>query len=144
MNGSDTVISVVPRHGDIRHIAGRAYVPKELWRLHPLADASVRVPGSSAAFDGDRQLDARYGLKAHSLMFSNPYGSSDSPPGGASTERLGLGGALGATFLSDFDDAQFNGVLPSDFVEDERSYACLLYTSPSPRDLSTSRMPSSA
>ena len=25
-----------------------------------------------------------------------------------------------------------------------RSYSCLLYTSPSPRDLSTSRMPSSA
>ena len=25
-----------------------------------------------------------------------------------------------------------------------RAYACLLYTSPSPRDLSTSRMPSSA
>ena len=28
--------------------------------------------------------------------------------------------------------------------EDETSMACLLYTSPSPRDLSTSRMPSSA
>ena len=27
---------------------------------------------------------------------------------------------------------------------DERLYLCLLYTSPSPRDLSTSRMPSSA
>ena len=26
----------------------------------------------------------------------------------------------------------------------EKLYACLLYTSPSPRDLSTSRMPSSA
>ena len=26
----------------------------------------------------------------------------------------------------------------------ERAYSCLLYTSPSPRDLSTSRMPSSA
>ena len=28
--------------------------------------------------------------------------------------------------------------------DDYFSYACLLYTSPSPRDLSTSRMPSSA
>ena len=28
--------------------------------------------------------------------------------------------------------------------ETERIYSCLLYTSPSPRDLSTSRMPSSA
>ena len=31
------------------------------------------------------------------------------------------------------------------FITDERGYNfCLLYTSPSPRDLSTSRMPSSA
>ena len=28
--------------------------------------------------------------------------------------------------------------------ENEKAFACLLYTSPSPRDLSTSRMPSSA
>ena len=37
--------------------------------------------------------------------------------------------------------------LISDLLEDEdtmKSLACLLYTSPSPRDLSTSRMPSSA
>ena len=33
----------------------------------------------------------------------------------------------------------------ADFIlEDVRSKVCLLYTSPSPRDLSTSRMPSSA
>ena len=36
-----------------------------------------------------------------------------------------------------------------DFMEkeiypSEQTYSCLLYTSPSPRDLSTSRMPSSA
>ena len=29
-------------------------------------------------------------------------------------------------------------------IADEETYSCLLYTSPSPRDLSTSRMPSSA
>ena len=34
---------------------------------------------------------------------------------------------------------------PTDLTEDDRDYyLCLLYTSPSPRDLSTSRMPSSA
>ena len=31
-----------------------------------------------------------------------------------------------------------------DNIENVTSYSCLLYTSPSPRDLSTSRMPSSA
>ena len=40
----------------------------------------------------------------------------------------------------------YNGT-PSGFeniCEDDEGYTCLLYTSPSPRDLSTSRMPSSA
>ena len=31
-----------------------------------------------------------------------------------------------------------------DIVNNYKGYGCLLYTSPSPRDLSTSRMPSSA
>ena len=30
------------------------------------------------------------------------------------------------------------------FIDSVKQFACLLYTSPSPRDLSTSRMPSSA
>ncbi len=35
-------------------------------------------------------------------------------------------------------------MVASGTVVDEKGYICLLYTSPSPRDLSTSRMPSSA
>ena len=31
-----------------------------------------------------------------------------------------------------------------ELIVNEQTYCCLLYTSPSPRDLSTSRMPSSA
>ena len=39
-------------------------------------------------------------------------------------------------------DPSVGGAVPqADF---SKRYACLLYTSPSPRDLSTSRMPSSA
>ena len=51
---------------------------------------------------------------------------------------------------SDFDDILgakhgLEGMLNEDFVDlSNLSEACLLYTSPSPRDLSTSRMPSSA
>ena len=37
-----------------------------------------------------------------------------------------------------------NELIPHDGVHQDNDYACLLYTSPSPRDLSTSRMPSSA
>ena len=36
------------------------------------------------------------------------------------------------------------GVLGDDLALNAQQVACLLYTSPSPRDLSTSRMPSSA
>ena len=43
------------------------------------------------------------------------------------------------TLFSSAIDAQANR-LP----DEQRAQACLLYTSPSPRDLSTSRMPSSA
>ena len=53
-------------------------------------------------------------------------------------------------FASDIDNADLNVYAYSSqnrvsaFVEDTLLYICLLYTSPSPRDLSTSRMPSSA
>ena len=125
LNDADTVISMIPRHGDLRHIAGRAFVPKELWRLHPLADRGM-VSGSLTARDSDLEADATYGLKAHSLMFSNPYGSTERPLGGV--ERLGLGGALGATFLSDFADEELSDTdVLGDYVETDRSYAKVDY-----------------
>ena len=40
--------------------------------------------------------------------------------------------------------AEFGFDVPVLVLEEASIYACLLYTSPSPRDLSTSRMPSSA
>ena len=53
-----------------------------------------------------------------------------------------------ATFLVDLADRltkiETQGVEGAAVNEMLRSYRCLLYTSPSPRDLSTSRMPSSA
>ena len=39
---------------------------------------------------------------------------------------------------------KFKGLLTTGTISGKKVYACLLYTSPSPRDLSTSRMPSSA
>ena len=46
----------------------------------------------------------------------------------------------GGQFLT-LDNREFDSF---DFGYDDGDYNCLLYTSPSPRDLSTSRMPSSA
>ena len=47
------------------------------------------------------------------------------------------------TFSSTLQGMHTRFWVPESYTPD-RSYACLLYTSPSPRDLSTSRMPSSA
>ena len=41
-------------------------------------------------------------------------------------------------------DKKQSAVVPSLFYAQRKAGGCLLYTSPSPRDLSTSRMPSSA
>ena len=48
-----------------------------------------------------------------------------------------LGKALAKRLGRDFYDAD-------DVIVEQEGKTCLLYTSPSPRDLSTSRMPSSA
>ena len=58
------------------------------------------------------------------------------------TKRLkGLGGDLGGA-IKGFKKAMTEEKAPEGEQEPEK--VCLLYTSPSPRDLSTSRMPSSA
>ena len=53
-----------------------------------------------------------------------------------------VAGFAGPVSLSKFKGGQSNPTYRVDTPG--RSYVCLLYTSPSPRDLSTSRMPSSA
>ena len=52
-----------------------------------------------------------------------------------------IGGAVVRLHKGDFDQLTEYGTDP---VAVARSYACLLYTSPSPRDRQKSRMPSSA
>ena len=63
----------------------------------------------------------------------------------------GIGGTVAKKFASDgyhaylarrTDEEGLNRLIKE--IEDAGGKACLLYTSPSPRDLSTSRMPSSA
>ena len=73
--------------------------------------------------------------------------TDEAPEGTAVVEDVGLEAFMGADERGDealnvggvgFEDAKAAGELA------ERGGNCLLYTSPSPRDLSTSRMPSSA
>jgi len=59
-----------------------------------------------------------------------------------------LATAVGLMFMANVALAQSNGTgggsAPSAQTAKVKCMGCLLYTSPSPRDLSTSRMPSSA
>ena len=69
---------------------------------------------------------------------------SDTPS--SSVEPIGLGQLCNRMADSVLDDlaVAFFLARQGKLVEAELLYSCLLYTSPSPRDLSTSRMPSSA
>ena len=54
-------------------------------------------------------------------------------------------GAIGIIRLSGKNSITIiNSIFPSKDLSKEKSHTCLLYTSPSPRDISGSRMPSSA
>ena len=65
-------------------------------------------------------------------------GAARTPMGGFQGEFDGVNASIlgGVALKAALDDAQIASV--------DELYFCLLYTSPSPRDLSTSRMPSSA
>ena len=56
----------------------------------------------------------------------------------------GISGLFIANLFKKNSDYQVAIYEKSNSINLEEGYGCLLYTSPSPRDLSTSRMPSSA
>ena len=55
-----------------------------------------------------------------------------------------LGKKLGSAFVGRFSDDELNVRIDENVRGMDVFIVCLLYTSPSPRDLTTSRMPSSA
>ena len=62
--------------------------------------------------------------------------------GGSDPDKLATATEIGASY--GYDEVNLNVGCPSDRVQAGRFGACLLYTSPSPRDATLSRMPSSA
>ena len=67
---------------------------------------------------------------------------SDDQTSISQTYTISDNGTIKLLYLNEMSAA---GMKPSQLMRKvEQAYICLLYTSPSPRDLSTSRMPSSA
>ena len=95
-------------------------------------DGSVRLMASSARFEFSAKLRAAVVEKASALLTSVRGTSLHSP------ELLSV-----RQVWSKMDHSSWQGQLRAAPTLDLVT-ACLLYTSPSPRDLSTSRMPSSA
>ena len=89
---------------------------------------------------GDSTVSA---LKGVSIDFrENEFVSILGPSGCGKTTLLNIIGGLDRYTSGDLN---INGKSTKDFKDcDWDSYSCLLYTSPSPRDGATSRMPSSA
>ena len=88
--------------------------------------------GTKMGFDGDTDNSP---LKVDGVTYSFPVGGATMVVGDSTDLSVGF---TGACTYSSFTD------LTPDDCGTGNSMGCLLYTSPSPRDLSTSRMPSSA
>ena len=101
--------------------------------LFGLVHASVIVA------EGDQQPSGEQSARPLSAFF----GLDNKLPFGANVLCLGAGGEDGMPVVLSHT-IKPDSLQAEDFRVVRQSGACLLYTSPSPRDLSTSRMPSSA
>ena len=116
-------------------------IPPEVERTKPGNGAIRIIPERPTRVVTQKQL-----LPTYDVFDEERYFHPDSKPG---ILRLLDGQSIGVTICE--DAWQHAGLVPSDYsvdpIEQLTSFSlegCLLYTSPSPRDLSTSRMPSSA
>ena len=83
--------------------------------------------------------------KMLSSYLSNQYFGFDNNAHASSCIKCQVSGKRYKAFKEELDNEFKKEVeVPTDFASKVMSSFCLLYTSPSPRDLSTSRMPSSA
>ena len=95
--------------------------------------------GTLDAFDVDVMDDAPMGLSVPTLV-AGQTGVIQNLPGDFTIDMVPAGMSISIEVEATID-ATFMG---TSLINDAEITGCLLYTSPSPRDLSTSRMPSSA
>ena len=108
---------------------------------------------TSAGDDGSNEIVVRGNSPAgilwriEGIEVSNPNHFSEAGTAGGGISMLSTNAMGTSDFFAGAFPAEFGNALSGVFdikLRNGNSNTCLLYTSPSPRDLSTSRMPSSA
>jgi uncharacterized protein (TIGR02600 family) len=110
MRGTDVVISMVPTHGDVRHIMGKKVVPASDWMPHPRIDTMLSGANpnyfahniSRANSDANPGFDR--GIAALRLVPNAAYHGAKVPDVPSNTQSIAIAAAFG-----DFDNAPGGG-----------------------------------
>ena len=119
------------------------------------ADGNAAAEVTSSSFSVDTTLPTISAIATGAFSWGSSLNATEDNSNGTVTVTT-VGVEDGQTLTLVLNGANYTGSVSSNSVTvtitdtglqaltDGQSYTCLLYTSPSPRDLSTSRMPSSA
>ena len=96
-------------------------------QLDLVADTEIQIAATTVDINGNADISGNLGIGGNlTVTGTTTFNGGTLTLGDANTDNIVFGGEVDSDIIPDDDDT------------------CLLYTSPSPRDLSTSRMPSSA
>ena len=104
----------------------------------PASQSAVNTGSNDADFVTPRKLKGSFGPCGIASNAVVAIATAVGGPGGSATNAIGNSSGVGTnTYLA-------GATIVSNKFGAESGYGCLLYTSPSPRDRTRSRMPSSA
>ena len=107
-------------------------------------DAELMEAADLLEYEQVSVVDLDNGSRLETYVIAGPAGAGDICLNGAAARLVSPGDRVIIMSYADFEDDELDGYSPVVVHVDTGNGICLLYTSPSPRDLSTSRMPSSA
>jgi len=146
--GAGLVIAATPARADPRDalVSREGTTLGSLRHGATLGTSSLRRKAQLRALRGDLRVSDLHGNIDTRLRRMDELGIDGIVVAAAGLERLGRADRITQYFdIDELVPAPCQGTIALEAREDDQvTLGCLLYTSPSPRDLSTSRMPSSA